>query len=48
MDLKDREWDGMGWINLPQDNDKWRVAVNMAMDLWVHKVQEFLGCFRNC
>jgi hypothetical protein len=28
-------WDGMDWIDLPQDWDKWRALVNTVMDLRV-------------
>jgi hypothetical protein len=35
IDLGERGWDGMGWINLAQDRDHWRALVNMGMNLWV-------------
>jgi hypothetical protein len=28
-------WDGMGWIDLGQDRDQWRVLVNTVMNLRV-------------
>jgi hypothetical protein len=28
-------WDGMDWIDLAQDGDKWRALVNMVMNLRV-------------
>jgi hypothetical protein len=28
-------WDGMGWIDLAQDRDQWRVLVNTVMNLRV-------------
>jgi hypothetical protein len=31
MDLREVGWDGMDWIDLPQDRDQWRALVNMAM-----------------
>jgi hypothetical protein len=35
MDLRDIRWDGMDWIDLPQDRDQWRALVNTAMNLRV-------------
>jgi hypothetical protein len=35
MDLRERGWDGMDWIDVAQDRDQWRVLVNMAMTLRV-------------
>jgi hypothetical protein len=35
MDLREIGWDGMGWIELAQDRDKWRALVKMAMNLRV-------------
>jgi hypothetical protein len=28
-------WDGMDWIDLAQDRDKWRALVNTVMNLLV-------------
>jgi hypothetical protein len=28
IDLRERGWDGMDWIDVPQDRDKWRALVN--------------------
>jgi hypothetical protein len=28
MDLREIKWDGMDWIELAQDRDRWRVRVN--------------------
>jgi hypothetical protein len=33
MDLREITWDGGDWINLAQDRDQWRAAVNTVMDL---------------
>jgi hypothetical protein len=35
IDLRERGWDGMDWINLAQDRDKWRALVNMVMNFRV-------------
>jgi hypothetical protein len=35
MDLTEIWWDGMDWIGLGQDRDKWRVLVNTVMNLRV-------------
>jgi hypothetical protein len=35
MDLREIEWDGMDWIDLAQNRDKWRVFVNTVMNLRV-------------
>jgi hypothetical protein len=35
MDLRERGWDGMDWIDLAQDRDQWRALVNTVMNLLV-------------
>jgi hypothetical protein len=32
-DLGETGWDGVDWIGLPQDGDKWRALVNAVMNL---------------
>jgi hypothetical protein len=38
MDLREIGWGGMDWIDLAQDSDRWRVLVNIVMNLLVCKV----------
>jgi hypothetical protein len=33
--LREIGWDGMDWINLAEDSDRWRALVNMVMNLRV-------------
>jgi hypothetical protein len=35
MDLRETGWDGMNWIKMAQDRDKWRALVNTVMNLRV-------------
>jgi hypothetical protein len=35
MDLKEMRWDGIDWIDLAQDRDRWRALVNTVMNLRV-------------
>jgi hypothetical protein len=35
MDLGEKRWGGVDWIDLAQDRDLWRALVNMVMNLWV-------------
>ena len=36
MNIKEIEWEGMGWINVAQDRDKWQAVVNVVMKFQVH------------
>jgi len=45
MDLKEMEWDGMDWIGVAQDRDRWRALVNAVMNRQgLIKCGEFLTC----
>jgi hypothetical protein len=35
INLKEVACEGMAWIELAQDRDRWRSLVNAAMNLWV-------------
>jgi len=35
IDLQEVRWEGMGWIGLAQDRNRWRALVNALMNLWV-------------
>jgi hypothetical protein len=35
MDLREQGWNGVDWIGLAQDNDKWIALVNAVMNLHV-------------
>jgi hypothetical protein len=35
MDLRERGWCGMDWIDQAQDRDQWRALVNTVMNLRV-------------
>jgi hypothetical protein len=35
MDLRERRWNGMDWIDLAQDRDQWRALVITVMNLRV-------------
>jgi hypothetical protein len=35
MDLGGKGWDGIDWINLPEDRDNTRDLVNMVMKLQI-------------
>jgi hypothetical protein len=32
MDLREIGWDGVDWIDMAQDMDKWRTLVNMLLN----------------
>jgi hypothetical protein len=35
MDLQEVGWEGMEWIDMAQDRDRWRALVNAVMNLQV-------------
>jgi hypothetical protein len=35
MDLREVGWDGVDWIDLAEDRDRWRALVNAVMNLRV-------------
>jgi hypothetical protein len=35
INLRETGWDGMDWIDLAQDRDRWRALGNTVMNLWV-------------
>jgi hypothetical protein len=35
MDLQEEGWEGMDWIDLTHDRDRWRALVNAAMNVRV-------------
>jgi len=35
MDLREMQWEGVGWIHLVQDRDYWRTVVNTVMNIHV-------------
>jgi hypothetical protein len=45
MDLREMVLEGVDWMHLAQDRDRWQALVNMIMNLWVsQKVGDFLYC----
>jgi hypothetical protein len=35
IDLRERGWGSINWINWPQDRDQWRAFINTVMNLQV-------------
>jgi hypothetical protein len=35
MSLQEMGWEGIDWIDLAQDRERWRALVNAVMNLWV-------------
>jgi hypothetical protein len=36
MNVIEIGWDGVDWIDMPQDRDQWRTLVNTVLNLRVH------------
>jgi hypothetical protein len=46
MDLREVGWDGMDWIDLAQDRDKWRFLLNKSINIRVqYNFWEFLSSY---
>jgi hypothetical protein len=43
MDLRETGWEGVEWIHLAQDRDRWRAVVNAVMNLRVLAARSELG-----
>jgi len=39
MGLQELRLEGMDWINLAQDRDRWRAVVNAVMNIRFYKIQ---------
>jgi hypothetical protein len=35
MDLREIGWEGVDWMHLAEDRDRWRTLVNTVMNLWI-------------
>jgi hypothetical protein len=43
MEFSETQWEGVDWMHLAQDREKWWALVNMVMNIWVpYKVRNFL------
>jgi hypothetical protein len=46
MDLREVGWDGMDWIDLVQNRDKWRVLLNKLINIRVqYNFWKFLSSY---
>jgi hypothetical protein len=39
MELENVEWEGMDWIGVAQDTERWQAVVNEAMNFQIHKMR---------
>jgi hypothetical protein len=39
MDLREIEWEDMGWMNLDEDRDQWQALLDTVINLRLHKRQ---------
>jgi hypothetical protein len=37
MNFKQRGWEGMGWVSLAQDREKWQTVLNTVTIIWVEQ-----------
>jgi hypothetical protein len=35
VDFSEMGWEGMDWMHLAEDRDKWRAVVNILTNLWI-------------
>jgi hypothetical protein len=35
MDFKEIEWEGVEWIHMAEDWDRWHAVMSLVMNLWV-------------
>jgi hypothetical protein len=46
MDLREIDWDGMGWIDLAQNRDQWRTLVNTVINFRIPlNAEKFLSSY---
>jgi hypothetical protein len=38
MNLRERGWGGVNWIDLAEDRDQWMAHVYMGMNFWFHEM----------
>jgi len=48
MALQEVEWEGMDWIDLAEDWDRWQALVNAGMNLWMPYMWGLSGYLRTC
>jgi hypothetical protein len=49
IDVQELEWEGLDWVSLAQDRNKWQVVVSAALNLRVSiKCGEFIDYLGTC